>query len=121
MIPLALFAFTLPLPLVLQLVLAVVLPLLVGLVTTRVTEAHVKALVLLALSIVSSGITDLIATIQAGTMFDLGLWAISALTTFGLGVALHFGLYKPTGLSDAAQRTLVKAEPLRDPDSGRFV
>lgn len=90
----------------LGLLISVVLPVLVGLVTTRVTSAGTKAVLLLALS-TANGLLVEIADPSAG--FDLGTAAILALVTFGTGVLAHFGLWKPTGLAGKAQDSLVKA------------
>jgi hypothetical protein len=93
----------------LTLLVSVLLPILVGLVTTKVTSANVKALALLALSLVTSLVSAWILAVQSGTAFDL--WA--ALYTFGavflIAVASHFGLWKPTGVAAAAASVLVTA------------
>lgn len=103
LVVLALFAWTLPLPVLIQGLIAVVLPVLVGLVTTRDTTAHRRALLLLALSIISAGLTDLLSSLTADRAFDLGLWLFGALLTFVGGTAAHFGFWKPTGIAEAAQ------------------
>jgi uncharacterized membrane protein YedE/YeeE len=86
----------------LGLAISVVLPVLVGLVTTRVTSAGVKAVLLLLLTAVNGFLVELS---QAGDGYSIGtavvLWGVS----FGIGVLIHFGLYKPTGLSALAQNT----------------
>jgi hypothetical protein len=93
----------------LTLLVSVLLPILVGLVTTRVTSPRVKALALLALSLVTSIVSSWILAVQSATSFDL--WA--ALYTFGtvflIGVASHFGLWRPTGVAAAAASVLVTA------------
>lgn len=99
-------AFDVPLIPVLQLVLGVVLPVLVGLVTTRATSAGRKAVLLAALSVVTSLLTELIGALQAGTVYNLGLALVLGLGTFIVAVATHYGLLKPTGVSVAAQETL---------------
>lgn len=79
------------------------LPLLVGLITTKVTSAGVKAILLAVVSLVTSIATSWAAALQAHQPFDL--W--TALLTFGgvfvVAVASHFGVWKPTGASAAAQ------------------
>lgn len=90
----------------LGLLISVVLPVLVGLVTTRVTSAGTKAVLLLALS-TANGLFVEIAHPGAG--FDLGTAVILAAVSFATGVLAHFGLYKPTGLAGKAQDSLITA------------
>lgn len=84
----------------LGLLVSVVLPVLVGLVTTRVTSAGTKAVLLLALSTLNG---LLVEVLSPGPGFNLGTAAVLALVAFGTGVLAHFGLWKPTGVSGAAQ------------------
>ena len=81
----------------------VLLPVLVGLVTTRVTSAGTKAVLLLALSTASGFLTELAHPVDG---WDAGTAAILALVAFGTGVLAHFGLWKPTGIAGAAQDRL---------------
>lgn len=90
----------------LGLLVSVVLPVLVGLVTTRVTHAGVKAVVLLALSTVNGFVVEYAAP---GPGYDVGTAAVLALVAFGTGVLAHFGLWKPTGVSGKAQDSVVKS------------
>lgn len=92
----------------LGLAISLVLPVLVGLVTTRVTHAGTKAVLLLGLSALNG---LLVEVSQADPGFDVGAAAVNALVSFGIGVLTHFGLWKPTGLSGRAQDTLVTAGP----------
>ncbi|TVZ96533.1 hypothetical protein [Streptomyces sp. BK340] len=89
----------------LGLVTSVVLPVLVGLVTTRVTSAGTKAVLLLALSTVNGFVVEYAGPHDAG--YSVGTAAVLALVSFGTGVLAHFGLWKPTGLSGKAQDSLV--------------
>jgi hypothetical protein len=86
----------------------VLLPVLVGLVTTRVVSAGVKAVLLLALSTVSGFLTELA---HPGPGYSVGTAAVLALVAFATGVLAHFGLWKPTGISAKAQDSLVTARP----------
>lgn len=95
--------FSLPPALIIGLVVSTILPLLVGLVTTRVTSSGVKATLLAALAAITGLGTELLASIQAGTAYDLGTGLILAVGAFLTGVGLHFGLYKPTGTSATLQ------------------
>lgn len=90
----------------LGLLVSVVLPVLVGLVTTRVTHAGVKAVLLLALSTINGFVVEYAAP---GPGYDVGTAAVLALVAFGTGVLAHFGLWKPAGISRAAQDSLVKS------------
>lgn len=90
----------------LGLAVSVALPVLVGLVTTRVTNAGVKAVLLLALS----GANGLLVEVaHPGPGFDFGTALVLALVSFATGVLAHFGLWKPTGISGKAQDSLVAA------------
>jgi len=94
----------------LGLLISVVLPVLVGLVTTRVTHAGTKAVVLLALSTLNGFLVELAAP---GPNWHAGTAAVLALVSFALGVLTHFGLWKPTGVAGKAQDSLVtgRAQP----------
>ena len=84
----------------LGLITSLVLPVLVGLVTTKVTSAAVKAVLLLALSTANGFVVE-VANRPAG--FHLGTAVILSLVAFGTGVLSHFGFWKPTGITAAAQ------------------
>ena len=88
---------------VVQLILAVVLPILVGLVTTRVTAGSVKAWLLAGLTLATSVITELAGAISSSTPFDLGIALLAAIPAFAISVATYYGLWKPTGVGVAAQ------------------
>lgn len=85
---------------ILQFVVAVFLPVLVGLVTKSSTSASKKAILLLGLSVVTSLLTEILNAVQSGGVYDLGVGLLAALTTFVVGVSLHYGLWKPTGVSE---------------------
>ncbi|MBB4985046.1 hypothetical protein [Streptomyces nymphaeiformis] len=92
----------------LGLLISVVLPVLVGLVTTRVTHAGVKAVLLLALSTLNGFLVELAAP---GPGWHAGTAAVLALVSFATGILAHFGLWKPTGVSGKAQDSLVTSRP----------
>jgi hypothetical protein len=96
-------AFTLDPSVVVQLVVAFVLPVLVGLVTTTVTSAAVKAWLLAGLTLLTSVLVELGRAIADGATFDLGVALLLALPAFVISVASHYGLWKPTGVSGAVQ------------------
>lgn len=99
--------FTLDPALVIQLLVSTVLPLLVGLVTTRVTHGGVKAVILAGLALATSLLTELLAAVTAGVAYDLGKGLLLALPTFLVAVGMHYGLWKPVGAASAAQAVLV--------------
>lgn len=95
--------FSIDIPQVLGGISGVVLPIVVGLVTTRVTHSGTKAILLAALSVIINIVTELGDTLADGTAYDLGTALVAGLFTFLIGVGLHFGLYKPAGVSDRVQ------------------
>lgn len=100
--------FSLPLEATLSVVIGVVLPLLVGLVSTRTTSARRKAVLLAALAAVAGLGSELLASLRLDEVYDLGVGLLTALSTFLVAVGLHFGLWKPTGTSTAAQDTSLR-------------
>lgn len=100
--------FTLDPALTIQLILTVIMPIIVGLITKKTTSSAVKAWLLAGTTLVTSVLTGLYdAVINAG-IFDLGQALLIAIPAFAISVATHYGLWKPTGISEAAQGTLNK-------------
>jgi hypothetical protein len=91
----------------LGLLVSVVLPVLVGLVTTRVTHPGLKAVLLLALSTVTGFVTEYAGPHNAG--YSVQTAAVLALVGFGVAVLSHFGFWKPVGVAGRAQDSFVKA------------
>lgn len=89
---------------VISMLIGVVLPLVVGLVTKWETAPSVRAVLLLLLSAVSAFMTELLSSITGNSIFDVGATLLAVLSTFLIGVGMHFGFYKPIGASDAAKR-----------------
>jgi hypothetical protein len=85
-----------------QIVVTVLLPLLVGWLTRR--EFQHKALVLLAAAAATGFGSELLATLQAGGVFDITDGLFRAVLSFGAAVLLHYGVYKPEGTTAAVQR-----------------
>lgn len=83
-------------------VVGVLLPLLVGLVTRTVTNGNVKAVLLLILSGVSSVLVEWLH--RDGT-WDWGRVILAAIVTFVVGVATHYGFWKPTNTTPSLQAT----------------
>lgn len=95
--------------LVIQFVIAVFLPVLVGLVTTRVTSGAWKAILLALFTLVTSLLTELVNALSNGLPYDLGVGLMLALPAFVISVSMHYGLWKPTGVSQTAQGVLNRA------------
>lgn len=89
---------------------ASILPLLVGLVTTRVQPGGLKATLLALLTLLASIGTEMVDTWQTGASYDLGQGLITWLPMFVTAVALHYGLWKPAGISGALQDTLITSD-----------
>lgn len=87
----------------LGLAVTVLLPLAVGLVTTRATGAGVKAALLLFLAAVKSVLEAWLQAINTSVDFDAIPVVYATAVSFGIAVAVHFGLFKPAGLAAAAQ------------------
>lgn len=97
-------------PLIVGMIVSVVLPLLVGLVTKTVTNGGTKAIILAALAAVTGLLTELGNALTAGVTYNLGMGLVFALAAFLVAVGMHFGIYKPTGASAAAQKALTSSE-----------
>ena len=95
--------FTIDPALVIQLLLAVILPIAVGFVTTRITSGAKKAILLAVLTVVTSIVTGLGDAVARSVPFDLGIALFLALPQFCISVAMYYGLWKPTGVTTAAQ------------------
>jgi hypothetical protein len=95
--------FAFDLPLLLWLLVAIVLPILVGLVTTKTTSPAARAILLAGLALVTGLLSQLLAALEAGATFDLFTALVQGIATFLVAVALYFGLWKPTGVTAAAQ------------------
>lgn len=80
-----------------------VFPLLVGLVTTRDTNPGRKAVLLAALSVLIPLASELANALLTETRYDLGAALFVALTGFLVAVGVHYGFWKPTGVSGKAQ------------------
>jgi len=87
------------------LIVGVLLPILVALITKLNTPPRIRAVLLLALSAVSAVLNSWLSNPNG---FDWGQALWGAVTTFIIGVATLYGLWKPTGVSDAAKRAGVK-------------
>lgn len=73
---------------------ATLLPLVVALVTTKMTPSSRKAVLLLALSALTSLLTQLVDALTTGAVFDLFAALVMAFVTFIVAVAMHFGVWR---------------------------
>lgn len=94
--------FDVPVWQVLTLLAGIVLPLLVGLVTTRVTEPGRKAIILAALSVTISLLTEMAAALQRDEAYNLGMALLLGVGTFLIATGTHYGFWKPTGVAAKA-------------------
>lgn len=92
----------------LSLVATVLLPILVGLVTQRSWSSGLKAVLLLLLAAVKTFVEAAIAASNDSVPFMIWPVLINVAVTFVIAVAVHFGLWRPTGVADRAQDSLVK-------------
>lgn len=91
----------------LTLCVTVLLPVLVGLVTKQSTSSGIKAVLLAILSAITGVASALIQANNADVSVDLYPLAISAVSVFVIAVAAHYGLWKPTSVSEKAQGSVV--------------
>jgi len=95
--------FDIPLVEVLTLLAGPVMTLVVGLVTTKVTSAARKALLLLALSEAGGLLGQVIDALRNDTSYNLGVGLLLGFGAFLTGVVAHYGLLKHLGVSAAMQ------------------
>lgn len=107
-----------PLWVILQAAATTVLPLLVGLVTSKVTEPGLKSILLAGLALLTSLAGQTAAALETHQPYNLGLALIGGLVTFAISVGLHYGIWKPTGASDALQSLQILAQPATDSTRG---
>ena len=96
---------------ILTLLSGTILPILVGLVTTRVTAPGAKGALLATLSAVAALVGEALTAAQVGTPYDLGRGIVMALGVWCVATATHFGLWKPTGAADTVADTGRTATP----------
>jgi hypothetical protein len=88
-----------------SLLVGVVLPIAVALATKVTTSASTKAVALALLSAISGFLTEML---DSGDSFQWSTALITWAATFIVAVAVHFGLWKPTGVSGGAQKVGVR-------------
>lgn len=102
-----------------SLALQFLLPLLVGLVTKQSWAPSFKAVLLLAATAVGQLLIALQDSLGRSEHFNWQAWLWTVGVGFAISVAVHFGLWKPTGAADNAQDTLVR-DSRNDPRHGSF-
>jgi len=90
---------------VLTLLVNTLLPLVVGLVTTRLTNSRYQALLLAALSAVTGFVSEWIHALNANITYNLSTAIFTWITGFVVAVAVHYGLWVPTGTTNAVLRS----------------
>lgn len=88
---------------VIGLLVAVVLPVVVGLITTSKIGPGWKAAILAFLAALTGLLTEVGNALQQHAPYNLGQGILFALAAFIVATAMHFGLYKPSGISERAQ------------------
>jgi hypothetical protein len=88
-----------PLGLLIFVLVGLLLPLLVDLITKRMSSSAVKSMVLLALSLITGALTEWLAAMNAGVTFDWVSAVYGAAISFVVGTVSFFGLTAPVGLS----------------------
>lgn len=92
---------------VLVLVVSVIAPLVVGLLTKASWNKNLKALLLMAIAI-AIGIVQGFLAAPHGTTWSWSLALVNGLIAWVIAVATHYGLWKPVGATEVAQKSLVK-------------
>lgn len=82
-----------------------------ALVTTKDTSPAQKVIYLAFLSLVTGLLSQPLAAINAGIPYNLFAGLIQGIGAFHVAVALHFGLWKPTGVSAAVQLSAHRGTP----------
>lgn len=81
-----------------QFSLAIFLPLLVAIVTTKVTSGAARAILLAALTVATTVLTAVAAALAGGTV-NLGEVLLTAIGSFVISVATYFGVWRANGTS----------------------
>lgn len=92
------------------LVVSVLLPMVVGFTTKASWPSAARAVLLLALATITSLVEQIIAAGGINGVAGIGDVLVGALVSFVIAVAMHFGIYKSTGISD----TLIRRTGVKD-------
>lgn len=94
---------------ILTLIVSVVLPMIVALVTKQATTSQIKALALLFLAALTGFLGELLNARVEDAPYDVGVAVMNWVTSFIIGVGMHYGLFKPaaiTGDTGAIQQAI---------------
>lgn len=89
-----------------SLIITLVLPLMVAVITTRVTSSRVKGILLLLVVVVKTTVEAVIANNNDYINFAWVPFLMNMTINFTLAVVMHFGLWKPTRLSGTIQENV---------------
>ncbi len=89
----------------LTVVISVFLPMVVALVTKQVASSGVKAIVLLALTVVTGALTQIQAD---GGTFDWKTTVTQTVVAFVIAVGVHYGLLKPIAITGSEGKIQTK-------------
>lgn len=92
----------------LNLAIQFVLPLLVGLVTNKLTGRKEQFFLLTFLTLVTAGTTSILQEHAAGQAIDLLQIFVTFVVNFLVAILSHYALWKPTNLSDLMLSIFVK-------------
>lgn len=93
---------------VIGLLISTVLPILVGLITTRVTSAALKSLLLIVFTAANGFLNEWAA---AGDHYQLGAGVLYWIVSLVTAIAVHYGAWQPLGVTRKAQDSLITARP----------
>lgn len=93
-----------------QFVVSTLFPLLVGVVTTKLTKGWLKSVLLATLALASGLGAEMIRTWQDGGTFDIGAGLIAGLPAWVIAATAHTNFWKPIGATEAVQELGVKPE-----------
>lgn len=97
--PILVPVFQSTLGLLIWLLATVLMPVAVGLVTKATTSSALQSVFLLGLSLINGVLS---AALAAGDGFSWGKAILQAAVSFVIAVAVHYGVWKPTGVTAAA-------------------
>lgn len=85
---------------IVALVINVFMPLVVGLVTKRVTSSGLKAILLAG---ITGGVSFVTELVKEESNFSLGTALLTWMLGFVVAVGVHFGLWRPTAIAGKMQ------------------
>ncbi len=90
----------------LSILIGTVLPILVGIVTTKVESRKLKGVLLLTLS----AITGILTTAVNGGGVITKETIVASLVSYATAMAVHYGVYKPTGITETVQTKIGRTD-----------